>query len=133
MSGVLIGELTLVITTTGPGTLHVLNYDISSGASGILRKVIGSKSTAKTGETRFIISHVYNYKKLAFYWDGAGEAVYGIGASLLRQSVGKSWSNASVATWGSSTITTVDVSAEAKTAESNVENRINAYYIPDLI
>ena len=87
MSGILIGDLTLVITTTGPGTLNVLNYEISSGASGLLRKVIGSKST---GETRFIISHFYNYRKLAFYWDGAGEAVYGIGASLLRQPVGKS-------------------------------------------
>jgi hypothetical protein len=128
MSGIFTNGQTLVVTTTGPGKLNLLSYQSNGGVV----NVVGSVSTSKAGETRFLISHSYTFERFAFYWDGAGEAVYGIGASLLRQPVGRSWSNASLASWGSPAITTADVSVQVKTAV-NRDNQITAFIIPDLI
>lgn len=128
MSGIFTNGQSLVVTTTGPGRLHLLSYQSNGGVV----NVVGFISTGTRGETRFLISHSYTFERFAFYWDGAGEAVYGIGASLFRRQVGNNWSNASVASWGSPTITTEDVSVQLKTAV-NRDNQITAFIIPDLI
>jgi hypothetical protein len=120
----------LVVTIRGTGKLHVLWYDNNQGRPNI----IGATETHNAGVTRFIISHNHYFEKHAFYWDGAGEAVSSIGSSLLRQHIGKNWTQASLVTWGATAVTTVNASGPASAAGNvNVNNAACAYIIPGLI
>lgn len=111
----------------GPGNLHLLSYDSNS----VLTNNVGSKNTANTGKTRFLISHSHTYTKFAFYWDGAGEAVYCIGTGLEMRPVGRSWTSASMVSWGSRNVTTGDVSSLTTKISGHTE--ITAFVIPDKI
>ncbi|KIJ90915.1 hypothetical protein K443DRAFT_686406 [Laccaria amethystina LaAM-08-1] len=119
---------TLVVSAIGPGKLHLLSYQSNAK----IVNHVGFIPTTKTGETRFVISHSYTFERFAFFWEGSGEAVYGIGTSLVRQPVGKSWASASLASWGSPTITTANVTAQLTSAVTR-DNAITAFIIPDLI
>ncbi|KAJ6606269.1 hypothetical protein DFH09DRAFT_1386968 [Mycena vulgaris] len=46
------------------------------GSNGGLPNHTGTMATTNAGETRFLISHSYTFNGFAFYWDGAGEAVW---------------------------------------------------------
>lgn len=118
----------LVVSTRGPGKIHLLSYQ----SNGKITNHVGSLATNNEGETRFLISHSYTFERFAFFFEGAGEAVYGMGSSLMRQPVGKSWNEASVASWGSASITTADVSAQVTSAVVR-DNAITCFIIPDLI
>ena len=128
-SDIFINGQTLVVTAIGPGKLHLFSYQSKKGYPDI----VGAVTTSKAGETRFLISHTYSYQRFAFHWEGAGEAVYGIGASLRREWVGPSWKNASLASWGSAGITMTDVSIPVQRAEKLPDNQITAFVIPDFI
>ena len=120
----------LVVTTRGPGKLHVLWYDNNQGRPNI----IGATQTNNNGVTRIIISHNHYFEKHAFFWDGAGEAVSSVGSDLFRRPVGGNWSQASLVQWGTSAVTTVDASGPASAAGNlNVNNAACAYIVPDLI
>jgi hypothetical protein len=90
-----------VITTRGKGSLHVVWYESNAGS----QPIIGATNTTNNGITRFIISHLHTYQRTAFYWDGEGEAVCTVGADLWRTPVGRSWNEASLASWGNAEIT----------------------------
>ena len=117
----------VVVTTRGPGHIHLLSYDSNSK----LTNHVGVTPTSNTGETRFLISHSYTFTKYAFYWDGAGEAVYGIGTGLERRPVGRSWTSASMVSWGSRNVTTGYVSSLTTKISGHTE--ITAFVIPDKI
>jgi hypothetical protein len=125
MANVFFSGTPLVVTTHGPGRLHLLTYDSVNK----LPPVVGYTQTTATGETRFLISFSYYYVKYAFFFEGAGEAVWSIGSSLQRQLVGKSWADARVATWGQGAITTANVTSFLPGA-TNRDNEINAFIIP---
>jgi len=128
MSGIFTNGLCLVVTVSGPGNVHLLSFQSNGG----LQNVVGTVGTTSTGVTRFMLSHSYTFEEYAFYFDGTGEAVYGIGTDLARNPVGTSWTGASLATWGSPTITTADVSADVQSAVTR-DNEITCFIIPDKI
>lgn len=106
MPGVFEASNSLMIITSGPGTLTLLTY---AGAKG-LSSVIGSKKTTTSGTIRWFVGFSHNYTRFAFMWEGGGQAVYRIGSTLLTEKVGTDWKSASLVSWGSGTITTADVS-----------------------
>jgi len=116
----------LVVTTRGPGKVHLLCYQNNSGPY----VTVGSTPTTNAGVTRFMISFSHSFEKFAFYWDGTGEAVYGIGTDLRRSPVGKSWSKASLVAWGATTVTTADVTSFVPQIENTV---CTCFVIPDKI
>ncbi|KAM6493666.1 hypothetical protein JOM56_010027 [Amanita muscaria] len=118
----------LIVTTRGPGTLNLLTYNPITST---LQNCNGSLSTTSTGVTRFLISFSHNYQSFAFMWNGAGEAVYSIGTGLQRTSVGRNWSQASLVEWGSSTVTTADVTGILPSAVDRT-NLTTIFIIPDL-
>ena len=128
MSGIFTNGQTLVVSAVGPGKLHLLSYESNAK----IQNHVGYIPTNKTGETRFVISHSYTFTKFAFFWEGSGEAVYGVGTSLVRQPVGKSWTSASLASWGNPNITTANVTSQVTSAVTR-DNQITAFIIPDLI
>jgi len=117
----------LVVTTRGPGRLHLLSYQSNGG----LTNNVGSRPTTNSGVTRFMVSFSHTYERFAFIWDGDGEAVYGVGHGLKRLPVGKSWGQASAIEWGSSTVTTTDVSKLVGPLSGNTN--ITCFIIPDKI
>ncbi|KAF9465967.1 hypothetical protein BDZ94DRAFT_1252703 [Collybia nuda] len=117
----------LIVTTRGPGKLHLLTHGNPN-----LPSCNGSTETKNAGTTRFLISFSHNYTKFAFHWDGAGEAVYGVGSDLTRVPVGRSWSQASLVNWGASTVTTGDVTSALQHALARNEET-TCFIIPDLI
>ena len=117
----------IIVTTSGPGKLHLLSF---ASNSGILNHV-GVTETKSGGITRFLISHSYTFTKFAFYWEGAGEAVYGTPESLVRTALtAKSWVDAVGVDWGSSTFTKADVSTEAQKGVGR-DGLVAAFIIPD--
>ena len=128
MSAIFTNGQTLVVSTIGPGKLHLLSYQSNAK----IVNHVGYIPTSKTGETRFVISHSYTFERFAFFWEGSGEAVYSVGTSLVRSPVGKSWTSASLASWGSSSITTANVTSQVTSAVTR-DNAITAFIIPDLI
>ena len=117
----------LIVTTRGPGKLSLLTYQSNNGGP----NVNGSLSTNNAGVTRFMVSFSHNYTRYAFMWDGAGEAVYSIGTGLVRQPVGRSWTQASLIAWGASTVTTADVTSILPGAVART-NETTIFIIPDL-
>ncbi|KAF8874925.1 mucin-binding lectin 1 [Infundibulicybe gibba] len=120
------GEAVL-ITARGPGKVHLLSFQSNGG----IPPVIGSIQTYNAGTTRFIISHSYTFEKFAFYWEGAGEATYGVGQSLVRTQLGNGWENAALVSWGGS-ITTGDVYGYMAGAV-NRDGQVTCFIVPDLI
>jgi hypothetical protein len=119
---------TLVITTRGVGNLRLFSYQSNAGAS----NCVGSTLTSNTGVTRFLVSFSHTYERFAFYWDGAGEAVYGIGTGLERKPVGRSWTSASAILWGASMVTTIDATSLLPSALVR-DNATTVFIIPDQI
>jgi len=117
----------LIVTTRGPGKLSLLSYQGPPNSD-----ANGSLSTTSTGVTRFLISFSHCYTQFAFYWDGAGEAVYSIGNGLERKPVEKSWAQASHVAWGSSVVDTANVTVVAAAALDRT-NDTTVFIIPDLI
>jgi len=117
-----------VVTVSGPGKVHLLSFQSNGG----IKNHVGFVETTSAGVTRFMLSHSYTFERFAFYFEGAGEAVYGIGTDLARNSVGKSWSEANLVSWGSPTITTADVSVNVQSAVTR-NNAITCFIIPDKI
>ncbi|KAK7040688.1 hypothetical protein VNI00_009594 [Paramarasmius palmivorus] len=120
---------TLVVYARGPGRLHLLSYQSNAHIPNHVGAIqTTTQDSAKI--TKFVISHSYTFERFAFFFEGPGEAVYSIGSSLQRQPVGKSWTQASVASWGSATITTADVSGQVPGAALRDE-AITAFIVPD--
>ncbi|KAJ7615856.1 hypothetical protein FB45DRAFT_841513 [Roridomyces roridus] len=107
-----------IVTTSGPGNLHYFSY--GSGVSADV-PVAGMVSTAKEGDTNFILGFSYNYRDYAFYWDGEGPAfLRRTGQETVFEPVGNSWSNASGLPWGSSeVILGLNVATQAAAAGNN--------------
>jgi hypothetical protein len=118
----------LVVTISGPGKFYLLSYQSNAK----MTNVQGTIDITGTGVTRIMVSHSYTFERFAFYFDGAGEAVYGIGAGLARLPVGKSLKEASTVAWGQGTVGTGDVSSQA-TSAARVDNLITAFIIPEKI
>ncbi|KAK7021906.1 hypothetical protein VNI00_017195 [Paramarasmius palmivorus] len=117
---------TLTVYTQGPGKLHLLSFQ----SNGKLVNVIGTATTTSQGVTKFIVSHSYTFERFAFFFEGAGEAVYSVGPSLLRQPVGRSWTGATLVKWESAEITTGDVSAQVPSA-ANRDEAVTAFIVYD--
>jgi hypothetical protein len=124
MSAIFVNGNTLIVYTRGPGNLHLLTY------GGNLSKCNGAIPTTNKGVSRYLISFSHNYTKYAFYWDGAGEAVYSIGTHLQRLPVGTSWTKASTVSWGASTVVTADVTSDLAGALPR-NGETTAYVIPE--
>jgi hypothetical protein len=120
----------IIVSARGPGKLHLLTFkSIVSGAGDVVGTITTAPSTPDK-VTRFIISFSHNYTKFAFFWDGAGQAVFGKGQDLVRQPLGNSWNVATTVDWGSASFTTQDVRAIA-TSATNRDNETTCYIIPD--
>ena len=127
----------VVVNARGPGRLHVLHY--SAVPSTRLASIVGYlESTSESSDiTRYIISFSHYYTRIAFHWEGAGEATYGAAKSLVRTPMAKSWENATVVEWlgnsFSSSFTSANVKAEAEAPTTVVRNgMITVSIIPDL-
>jgi hypothetical protein len=128
MAAIFLNGRAPMVTTRGEGRLHVLWYQNNAGRP----TLIGSTATTNKGVTRFIIAHNHYFERQAFFWDGPGEAVCSVGEDLLRQPAGRSWNAASLTSWGSGTITTVDASSFVSAA-TDVGNATCCYIIPEKI
>lgn len=128
MSAIFANGQTIVIATRGTGSVHLLSYQSNGG----IPNHVGTTTTTNDGVTRFIISHSYTFERFAFYWDGTGEAVYGIGAGLQRSPVGTSWDAASAVSWGQAAVTTANVTSFVSSAVVR-DNKITCFIIPDEI
>lgn len=120
----------VIVSARGPGSLHLLT---SNGVIPGTENVVGATTTNPSTPdkiTRFIISFSHNYTKYAFYWDGAGEAVYGKGQDLVRQPLLNGWNAATIIDWGSTSFSTQDVSTIAASATKR-DNQTTCYIIPD--
>jgi hypothetical protein len=117
----------IVVAVRGPGKIHLLSY----GARNIPAHV-GSITTTSQGITRFMISHSYTFTGFAFYWDGRGKAVCGVGQNLPLHPVGKSWAAATTADWGANQFGTKNV-ASITTSAVNRDERVTCFIIPSLI
>ncbi|KAJ7118868.1 hypothetical protein C8R44DRAFT_673117 [Mycena epipterygia] len=116
-----------VVTTRGPGKIHLLSYQSNGG----IPNHVGTITTTNTGETRFIISHSYTFEQFAFYWDGAGEAVWTLGDTLMRQLVGTSWATASSVPWTGQPVASADVTSQVSSAVVR-DNAVTCFIIPGL-
>ncbi|KAJ7118873.1 hypothetical protein C8R44DRAFT_673125 [Mycena epipterygia] len=116
-----------VVTTRGPGKIHLLTYQSNAG----IPNHVGTITTTNTGVTRFIISHSYTFEGFAFYWDGAGEAVWTLGDTLMRQLVGKSWATATSVPWVGQPVTSADMNSQVSSAVVR-DNLVSCFFIPAL-
>jgi len=117
----------IIVTASGPGKLHLLTFASNGG----IVNHVGVTETKKAGLTRFLISHSYTFTKFAFYWEGAGEAVYGTTESLVRTVLtAKGWADAVTVDWGTSSFGKADVSAEAQKGVGR-DGLVTAFIIPD--
>ena len=117
----------IIVTASGPGKLHLLTFASNGG----IVNHVGVTETKKAGLTRFLISHSYTFTKFAFYWEGAGEAVYGTTESLVRTAlIAKGWADAVTVDWGTSSFGKADVSAEAQKGVGR-DGLVTAFIIPD--
>jgi hypothetical protein len=128
MSAIFTNGQCLVVTTRGVGNLNLLSYQSNAGAP----NVVGATPTTNTGVTRFLISFSHTYERFAFFWDGAGEAVYAIGTALQKQPVGRGWDKASAVPWGATTVSTIDATGVLPTTV-NRNNQTTCFVIPDKI
>lgn len=129
MTTVFFSAAPLVVTVHGPGRVHLFSYSSNAGMPGH----IGAVETTNPDKTRFIISHSYSFEKYAFYWEGAGEAVWSVGSSLQRQPVGRSWNDARVVVWGSPAVTAENISGILPGNTVQRDNQITCFIVPDLI
>lgn len=118
----------IIVSAKGPGKVHLMSY--ASNAS--ITSHIGSITTDRPGVTRFIISHAYTFDKFAFYWEGSGEAVCGVGEDMSREPVGKSWKAATYVGWGEKSFSTKDVESST-TSAVNRDNLVTCFIIPDTL
>jgi hypothetical protein len=116
-----------IITTRGPGKLHLLSYNSNGG----LPNHVGTITTSNESFTRFMISHSYTFVGYAFYWEGSGEAVWTFGDILQRQPVGKSWSSASVVGYGGTSVASSSVENFVKSAVQR-DSEVTCFIIPSL-
>jgi hypothetical protein len=116
----------IVITTRGPGKVHLLSYANNSGTSP--HKAI--TTTSRKGTTRFVISHTFNFTKFAFYWDGASQASCTTGEDTGTVPVGTGWNAATCVTWNSYSFTTENVSSDVSRALDR-NNLITCFILPD--
>ncbi|KAF8521659.1 hypothetical protein JB92DRAFT_2785602, partial [Gautieria morchelliformis] len=99
----------ILVTTHGPGNLHLYTYAASNGEGG----VHGSVHTSRSGVSNFIIPYSYNYTQYAFYWDGDGKAECHIGWKSDPKTYpmeGKGWENSSWVMLGDTEVSVHDVS-----------------------
>lgn len=125
----------VVVNAKGPGKLHVLHYAPVPSVG--IAPVVGYIETTDSGITRFMISFSHYYTRIAFYWEGTGEASYGTSKSLVRAPMATSWDKAIVVEWlgsgFSNNFTTANVKAEAEAKTTVVRNGIiTAFIIPEL-
>ncbi|KDR77697.1 hypothetical protein GALMADRAFT_411187 [Galerina marginata CBS 339.88] len=116
----------VIVDANGPGRIHLLSYGANQASN---TAHIGTITTASEGKTRFIISHSYDYTKFAFFWDGAGEAVSGLGQQPFNQAVGKSWEEATCADYNTNAFATRDVTAATTDAVTR-DNLVTCFIIP---
>lgn len=101
------------MNANGPGKLHVLSFESIGGCA----NHVGYTETNYSGTTRFLISHSYTFERYAFYWEGTGAAVYGMGNSPAVQiPLGTGWGTAAIIGWNTSNFVTGDVTARLQTA-----------------
>ncbi|KAJ6602286.1 hypothetical protein B0H10DRAFT_2080558 [Mycena sp. CBHHK59/15] len=102
-----------IVTTRGPGKIHLLSFE------------------SNVRRDRFMISHSYSFTQFAFYWDGAGEAVWTLGDWLARQPVGTGWATATSVPWNGQPVAAADVRAAAESAVQR-DNQVTCFIIPEL-
>lgn len=107
MSGVLQGLNTLMLMTSGSGTLYHISYGSVLGYANTHR----SKTINATGENRWVVGFSYTYNKYAFIWEGSGEATYRVGTGLSAFPVGRSWNNATTVNWDSPIVSNADATS----------------------
>ncbi|KAF8487889.1 hypothetical protein JB92DRAFT_3019892 [Gautieria morchelliformis] len=120
----------ILVTTHGPGNLHLYTYGAINGWPGIY----GSVSTPRRSVSHFIISHSYNFTKYAFYWDGEGKAECTIRVSSDPKTypvTGKSWGESSWVKWGDTEVSTLDVSPDYFAGAGDVKQFITCFLIPE--
>jgi hypothetical protein len=127
----------VIVNARGAGRLHVLHY--AAVPSTRLANIIGYIETTASDIdiTRFVISFSHYYTRIAFYWEGEGEASFGTAKSLVRTPMATSWEKATVVEWlgngFSTSFTSANVKEAAQAPTTVVRNGIiTATIIPDL-
>lgn len=118
----------IVITTRGAGQVLLLFYFSNNGIS----SRYGTTTTNREGTSRFIISRSNTFERFAFFWEGEHQAFCTIGEDTNRVPVGTSWKAASCVTWGSTSVTTQNVSLARYIARPfNGDNHVTYLIAPD--
>ena len=119
----------VLVTTEGPGKLHLYSY----GANVNLPGVYGFVETARPGVSNFVISHSYFFTKYAFYWEGNGKAEFRIGQQPAKKPVGRNWNEASWLKWEDTEIWPLEVGPAYFQGAVNRDNLITCFLLPEYL
>ena len=118
----------IMVTTHGPGKLHLYTYiSTKPGVGGHY----GFLETHSPGISRFVIGKSYDYTHFAFFWDGKGNAQYSVGDLPQKHVVGHNWATSSF--WNTTYwyIVPVEVTANYFAGAVNNKQHITIYRIPE--
>ena len=121
----------ILVTTDGPGKLHLYTYGASNPKLVYLPGQFGFVETTRNGVSHFIISHSYYFTKYAFYWDGKGPAEFRIGQRPEKKHVGKDWNHSSWLKLGDKDIWPLEVSPNYFQGAVNKRNQITCFLLPE--
>jgi len=117
----------ILITTEGPGKLHLYSY----GSNAKLPGHYGFTETTCQGVSHFVVSHSYTFTKYAIYWEGKGKAEYRIGQRPERKPVGRSWNEATWCKWGDTECYPLEVSPNYFQGAVKRDNEVTCFLLPE--
>ncbi|KAF8521657.1 hypothetical protein JB92DRAFT_2889918 [Gautieria morchelliformis] len=125
----------LLVTTHGPGNLHLYTYgDVPERKK--VGAYYGSVHTPRSGVSNFIITYSYHHIKYAFYWDGEGKAECHVRWNSNPKTypvAGKGWSQSSWVKMGDTEVSVLDVSPSYFSGASNAGNKVTCYLLPETL
>ncbi|KAF8521660.1 hypothetical protein JB92DRAFT_2889967 [Gautieria morchelliformis] len=124
----------ILVTTHGPGNLHLYTYGPASMKE--YGSYYGSVHTSRSGVSNFIITYSYHYSKYAFYWDGKGKAECHVRWNSNPKTspvAGKGWGQSSWVKLGDTEVSVLDVSPNYFVRSSNVGNKVTCYLLPETL
>ncbi|KIJ53145.1 hypothetical protein M422DRAFT_85738, partial [Sphaerobolus stellatus SS14] len=122
----------ILVTTHGPGQLHIYTYFAQKpGGPLIPGGHLGFLQAHSEGISRFIIGKSYNYTHFAFYWHGKGHAEYSVGDLPQKHRVGRNWATSSFWHTGYWYILPLEVTQAYFAGAVNSKQHITIYRIPE--
>lgn len=123
----------ILVTTHGPGKLHLYTYFPDASAKNIATGYQGALETHNHGVTRFMIGKSYTFTHFGFYWEGHGQAEYSVGPLPEKHKVGRSWSDSSFFNTTYLGVLPVEITPPYFAGSVNLNGNITCYRIPDHI